>query len=691
MSTAAKNFKRYTVTAALPYANGPLHLGHLAGAYMPSDIYVRYLRACGKDVVFICGSDEHGAAISIKAIKEGITPREVVDKYHAQLQSDFQAMNIGFDIYSRTSSPIHHETAQEFFLKFYNEDLLIEKTSAQLFDGEAGMFLADRYVTGTCPKCGNENAYGDQCEKCGSALSPTELINPRSTITGSIPVMKETRHWFLPLDQYQERLEKYILEDHAYWKSNVYGQCKSWLNDQLQPRAITRDLEWGVKVPVKDGEGKVLYVWFDAPIGYISATREWAQKKGQPELWKKYWEKDEETALIHFIGKDNIVFHCIIFPAILMGHGAYNLPENVPANEFLNLEGEKLSTSRGHAVWVGEYAKDFPGKADVLRYVLTATMPENKDSDFTWKDFQNRNNKELLDLGNYVRRPMVLAHKYYGGIVPEVTLSQDLIDVLDFARERFAAIGASIGQFRFKEALGEAMAITTIGNKLLADTEPWKLVKTDPEQVKAIIYTSLQICGLLGVAFSPFIPESAAKINNMLNIDPTGWNEAANATFVPSGHKLNEPILLFERIEDAEIEAQLQKLNRALNEKTDPEVEEENHFPAPQKDETTFDDFQKMDIRIGTILTAERVPKSDKLLMMSVDTGLDVRTIVSGVAEHFQPEQLIGKQATVLVNLAPRKIRGVISQGMLLFAEDDNGKLHLLNPETKTDNGSSVN
>lgn len=684
MNKPEKAFKRYTVTSALPYANGPLHLGHIAGAYLPADIYVRFLRSRGKEVLYICGTDEHGVAITIRAKQEGLTPKEVVDKYHVMMRDDFQALNINFDNFSRTSKAIHHETAQEFFLKFHKENKFVEQVTEQLYDPEAKMFLADRYVTGTCPKCGYEEAYGDQCENCGSSLSATDLINPKSKITGSEPVLKSTRHWFLPLDQYQERLEQYILEDHKYWKNNVYGQCKSWLQDGLAPRAITRDLEWGVAVPVPEGEGKVLYVWFDAPIGYISATREWAQQKG--EDWEKWW-KDPETALIHFIGKDNIVFHCIIFPAILMGEGSYILPENVPANEFLNLEGKKLSTSRNYAVWVHEFVKDFPEEVDAMRYVLTSTMPETKDNNFTWEDFQDRINNELNDtLGNFIHRVGVLSKKYYDSVVPEPNEQTEVERTLwDEIKESVGKVTLSLENYRFKEALNEAMSIARAGNTYLADTEPWKLYKAgEQERVKTIMHAATQIVALLGIVLEPFIPGKAAEIMNLLQIAPLKWSDIVTKELVPPGTKLGTSKPLFRKIEDSEIETQMKKLEEAQKVTEVKELD-------PQKEMITFEEFQAMDIRVGTILEAEKVKKSDALLKLKVDIGLETRTIVSGIAKHFSPEDLPGKQATVLINIKPRKIRGVESQGMLLFAEDLQGVLHLVNPEDNVEPGASIN
>ncbi len=682
--------KRFTVTSALPYANGGLHLGHIAGAYLPADIYVRYLRSRGKDVLFVCGTDEHGAAISIQARKEGVSPKALVDKYYDVIREGFEAMNIRFDVFSRTSHPIHHQTAQEFFLQFHEKGLLEERSTKQLYDEKAEMFLADRFVKGTCPKCGNDSAYGDQCEKCGSSLNATDLINPVSTVSGSKPVLKETKHWFLPLNQYQERLEEFILRGHPEWKSNVYGQCKSWLKEGLQPRAITRDIDWGIPVPLPGAEGKVLYVWFDAPIGYISATKDWAEqqkKKGIAADWEQYWKKDPETALVHFIGKDNIVFHCIIFPAILMGQGEYNLPDDVPANEFLNLEGEKLSTSRNHAVWVNEFAKDFPGKSDVLRYVLAATMPENKDNDFSWKDFQSRNANELLaNLGNFVRRVEVMTQKNFGAKVPVGTFNDVQVALLAEARKLLDSAGKNIEKFRFRDALGECMEIVRIGNRHLAETEPWKIVNDDPDAVKAIVRFSLELTAIAAVAFAPFLPETSTKLGGMLSINPTDWDAALRGELLKPGWKVGEAGHLFTRIEDDAIEAQLAKLKAAK-----PEVPIVNTTKSiPVKELISFEDFQKMDIRVGTILSAEKMPKADKLLKLEIDTGVEKRTVVSGVAEFYDPQYLVGKQATILLNLAPRLIKGVESQGMLLFAEDSSGKLNFVGPHEAVENGSLI-
>lgn len=684
MNTHGKAYKRYTITSALPYANGPAHIGHFAGAYLPADIYARYLRSRGEDVLYICGSDEHGTAINIQAQDEGTTPQAIVDKYHAILRDTFKAFNISFDVYSRTSKPIHHETAQAFFKKFYDEGKFIKRSSEQLYDPEKQMFLADRFVVGTCPKCGNENAYGNQCERCGSDLSPTELLNPRSRVSGSKPVMKETEHWFLPLNDYQETLEKYILEDHKDWKTNVSGQCRSWLQDGLQPRAITRDMDWGVRVPVEEGAGKVLYVWFDAPIGYISASREWAEANGKD--WEPYW-KDEDSCLVHFIGKDNIVFHCIIFPAILLGHGGYILPENVPANEFLNLEGEKISTSKGWAVWMHEYLADFPEQTDVMRYVLTATMPETKDADFSWGEFKTRNDKELVDtFANFVNRVKVLSQRNFGAVPARGAFSerdQQLIDEVAAIVER---CGTAISNYRFKDALNEMMNIARAGDAYLADTSPWHLVKTDKEAAGHVLNLGLNIAATLGAVCEPFLPETSAKIFNMLQREPLRWSDLGSFDYLEAGGALENIPHLFSRIPDEAITQQVEKLERRKA-----ELATAAASVTPIKEMTTFDDFQKMDIRVGTIVAAEKVKKSKKLLKLEIDTGLDRRTILSGVAEHFSPESLVGKQCTFLANLPPRKMMGIDSNGMVLFAEDKAGKLHLLNPEGTIDDGAMVN
>ena len=678
----AKKFKRYLVTSALPYANGPVHIGHLAGVYIPSDIYTRYLRLKGCDVISVCGSDEHGVPITIKARKEGVSPQQIVDRYHELIKRSFEGLGMSFDIYSRTSSPVHAATASAFFRKLYDEGKFIEKSSMQYYDTEAQTFLADRYIVGTCPRCGYERAYGDQCEKCGSTLSPDELVNPHSAVSGSVPEKRETKHWYLPLDQYEGFLRKWILEGHKEWKTNVYGQCKSWLDGGLQPRAVSRDLDWGIPVPVEGAEGKVLYVWFDAPIGYISATKELT-----PD-WEKYW-KSEDTKMVHFIGKDNIVFHCIVFPSMLKAHGGYILPENVPANEFLNLEGEKISTSRNWAVWLHEYLEEFPGKEDVLRYVLCANAPETKDNDFTWKDFQARNNNELVAvLGNFVNRALVLTQKYFDGVVPACG------ELTDYDRATIAEVGAvkasleaNIENYRFREALKDAMNVSRIGNKYLADTEPWKVIKSDPERVKTILNIALQITANTAVAIEPFMPFSAAKILRMLATEKFSWERLGAMDLVEAGHRIGKPELLFEKIEDDVIQRQLDKL--AATKAANMAAEAAQHVEA-QKDTIQFDDFQKMDIRVSTILAAEKVAKTRKLLRLTVDTGIDQRVIVSGIAEHFTPEELVGKQVLVLVNLAPRDLKGITSSGMILMAEDASGKLRLLQPSEATNNGAIV-
>lgn len=678
----AKEFKRYLITSALPYANGPVHIGHLAGVYIPSDIYTRYLRLRGRDVISVCGSDEHGVPITIKARKEGVSPQVIVDRYHTLIKESFRRLGISFDIYSRTSSPTHYKTASEFFRKLYDEGKFIERTSMQYYDEEAQTFLADRYIVGTCPRCGNERAYGDQCEQCGSTLSPDELINPHSAVSGSIPVKRETKHWYLPLDKYEDFLRKWILEGHKEWKSNVYGQCKSWLDLGLQPRAVSRDLDWGIPVPVEGAEGKVLYVWFDAPIGYISATKDLT-----PD-WEKYW-KSEDTRLVHFIGKDNIVFHCIVFPSMLKAHGGYILPDNVPANEFLNLEGDKISTSRNWAVWLHEYLDDFPGKEDVLRYVLCANAPETKDNDFTWRDFQARNNNELVAiLGNFVNRALVLTKKYYGGRVPACGEMNDYdrATVAELQGIR-SELESSIENFRFREALRNAMNFARIGNKYLADTEPWKVVKTDPERVNTILNIALQITANVAVAIEPFMPFSSEKILKMLAIDRPSWDALGSMSVIPAGHEIGEPELLFEKIEDEAIERQLAKLEAS---KVANAAAEAAQHVAEQKAEVSFDDFDKMDIRISTIIAAEKVAKTKKLLKLTVDTGIDRRTIVSGIAEYFKPEELVGRQVPVLVNLAPRELKGIRSEGMILMAEDALRGLVMMQTDGKVTNGSQV-
>ena len=685
--------KRYTITAALPYTNGPIHIGHLAGVYVPADIFARYQRLKNNDVAFICGSDEHGVAISIKAKKEGTTPQAIIDKYHAIIKQSFADFGISFDNYSRTSAPIHHQTASDFFKKLYEQGDFIEEISEQLYDEEAHQFLADRFVIGTCPKCGNPEAYGDQCERCGSSLNATDLIDPKSSITGSKPTLKATKHWFLPLNRYQEFLEKWILEGHkSDWKPNVYGQVKSWLDDELKPRAVTRDLDWGIPVPVEGAEGKVLYVWFDAPIGYISSTKEWAEREGKD--WRPYWQ-DKNTELVHFIGKDNIVFHCIIFPAMLKAEGSYILPTNVPANEFLNLEGNKLSTSKNWAVWLHEYLQDFPNQQDVLRYALTANAPETKDNDFTWKDFQARNNNELVAIfGNFINRVAVLTQKYYEGVIPAAGEFNNIdTETLRQITELTEKIEQSLERYRFREAQQELMNMARLGNKYLADEEPWKLIKTDPERVKTVMYVALQIATALAVASEPFLPFTSEKLKRMLQLGAITWeNLKTNATeLLKAGHRIGTAELLFEKIEDAAIEKQLQRLeNTKLANKQEAQANTEVTV-APQKELISYDDFAKMDIRIGTILEAEKMPKADKLLILKVDTGIDQRTIVSGIAQSFAPEEIIGKKVTVLVNLAPRKLRGVESQGMILMVENSEGKYTFINPDAEgIANGTEV-
>jgi len=679
--------KRYTVTAALPYTNGPIHIGHLAGVYVPADIYVRYLRSQNKDVAFICGSDEHGVAISIRAKKEGVSPKEIIDKYDAMIRTSFDQLGISFDNYSRTSAEIHHKTAAEFFKNMHVNGKFIEETTEQLFDEEAQQFLADRFVTGTCPKCDHPEAYGDQCEQCGSSLSATELINPKSTLSGSVPQLKATKHWFLPLDQYEDFIREWILEGHKNdWKPNVYGQVKSWVDDGLKPRAVTRDLDWGIPVPVAGGEGKVLYVWFDAPIGYISSTKEWAAREGKD--WEPYW-KDKDTELVHFIGKDNIVFHCIIFPAILKASKEYILPKNVPANEFLNLEGNKISTSKNWAVWLHEYLEEFPGQEDVLRYVLTANAPETKDNDFTWKDFQTRNNSELVAIfGNFINRAVVLTHKYYSGQVPQSgqLLSQDQA-VLDELKCFPSRVGKSIEKYRFREASQEMLNLARLGNKYLADEEPWKRIKDQPERVPTIMHVALQIAAALSSICEPFLPHSAQKLRGILNIDsPLTWETIANeSTLLKAQHIIGEQALLFSKIEDDVIAKQLEKLAKKKEENEQQEVE----LP-PIKETITFDDFSKLDLRVGTITAAEKVKKAKKLLQLQVELGNETRTIVSGIAESFSPEKVVGQQVTVLTNLAPRTIRGVESQGMLLMSENTEGKMVFISPDKGGENGFPI-
>ena len=677
-----KKFKRTTVTSALPYANGPVHIGHLAGVYVPADIYVRYLRLKKEDVIFIGGSDEHGVPITIRAKKEGVTPQDVVDRYHTLIRDSFKEFGISFDVYGRTSSEIHHKTASEFFRKLYDKGEFIEKTSEQYYDEEAKTFLADRYITGECPRCHAEGAYGDQCEKCGSTLSPTELINPKSAISGSQPVMKETKHWYLPLDKHEGWLRKWILEDHKEWRPNVYGQCKSWLDMGLQPRAVSRDLDWGIPVPVEGAEGKVLYVWFDAPIGYISNTKELL-----PDSWEKWW-KDPETRLVHFIGKDNIVFHCIVFPAMLKAEGSYILPDNVPSNEFLNLEGDKISTSRNWAVWLHEYLKDFPGKQDVLRYVLTANAPETKDNDFTWKDFQARNNNELVAVyGNFVNRALVLTGKYFDGKVPAAG------ELTDYDREtlkEFADVKAEVEKlldvFKFRDAQKEAMNLARIGNKYLADTEPWKLAKTDMDRVATILNIALQLVANLAIAFEPFLPFSSAKLRTMLNMDSFEWESLGRTDLLATGHQLGKAELLFEKIEDSAVEAQVQKL---LDTKKANEIKA--YKPAAIKENVTFDDFCKMDIRVATVLECTKVPKADKLLQFKLDDGMGGRTILSGIAQSYpNPEELVGMQVLYVANFPTRRLKGIDSEGMILSAEDADGRLVLVQPSRPVTNGVNV-
>ncbi len=684
-----QNPKRYTVTAALPYTNGPIHIGHLAGVYVPSDIYARYLRLRGKDVAFICGSDEHGVAISMKAKKEGISPQEVIDKYDGMIRKSFADFGISFDNYSRTSSQIHHDTASAFFKKLYDAGQFIEEVTEQLYDAKANQFLADRFVIGTCPKCGNPEAYGDQCENCGSTLNATDLGNPKSAITGDTPILKETKHWFLPLDQYNDFLKKWILTDHAKdWKTNVLGQVKSWLDDGLRPRAVTRDLDWGIPVPVPGADGKVLYVWFDAPIGYISSTKEWAAREGKD--WEPYW-KSADTKLVHFIGKDNIVFHCVIFPAMLKAEGSFILPDNVPANEFLNLEGNKLSTSKNWAVWLHEYLEDFPGQQDVLRYALTSNAPETKDNDFTWKDFQARNNNELVAVfGNFINRVVVLTHKYYNGIIP-IPGDLQAVDeqVLSELKAYPAVIASSIERYRFREALVELMNVARVGNKYLADEEPWKMMKDNPDRVKTQMYIALQVAAALSVLSEPFLPFTAMKLNRILNLnaDALSWdNVSEQSDLIPAGHQIAQGELLFAKIEDDQIQKQIDKL-----EATKSANMAENKMVEPQKETITFEDFAKIDLRVGTIIEAEKMPKANKLLILKIDTGIDVRTIVSGIAESFSPEEVIGKRVTVLTNLAPRNLRGTESAGMILMTTNPDGNLVFVNPDAEVPNGETIN
>ena len=676
-----KKFKRTLVTTALPYANGPVHIGHLAGVYVPADIYVRYLRLKGDDVLFIGGSDEHGVPITIKAKAEGVTPQDIVDRYHNIIKDSFAELGISFDVYGRTTSDTHRRTASDFFRRLYEKGEFIEKTSEQIYDEEAGQFLADRYVIGTCPHCGNERAYGDQCEACGTSLNATDLINPKSAITGNAPVMRETSHWYLPLDKWEPRLRQWILEEHKEWKPNVYGQCKSWLDLGLQPRAVSRDLDWGIPVPVEGAEGKVLYVWFDAPIGYVSNTIDCVG-----DDWTRWW-KDPETRMLHFIGKDNIVFHCIVFPAMLMADGTYNLPDNVPANEFLNLEDDKISTSRNWAVWLHEYLRELPGKQDTLRYVLTANAPETKDNNFTWKDFQTRNNSELVAiLGNFINRAVVLMGKYYGGEVPEAgELTEFDRQTTEEVRRAAEAVGLNLDNFKFREALREAMNVARAGNKYLADSEPWKLVKTDPERVKTILNVAIQICANLAVIFEPFLPFMAGKLCRMLGIDRLDWGMAGRFDLIAAGTKLGEPELLFEKIEDSTVEAQVQKLLDA---------KEKNRLaawkPEPVKETVDFPTYEKLDIRVGKVVECEKVPKADKLLRFLIDDGMDKRTIVSGIAKFYKPEELVGKEVCFIANFAPRKLKGVVSEGMILSAQDSDGRLVVIGPQGEVAPGSSV-
>lgn len=728
-----KEYKRNLVTCALPYANGPVHIGHLAGVYVPADIYVRYLRMKGEDVLFVCGSDEHGVPITIKAKKEGVTPQDIVDRYHALIKSSFAGLGINFDIYSRTSSQVHAQMASDFFRKLYEDGKFIVKESEQYYDEQAKTFLADRYITGTCPRCGSEGAYGDQCEKCGATLSPDELINPKSALSGSALVKKATKHWYLPLDQYEKWLGEWILDGHKEWKTNVYGQCKSWIDGGLQPRAVSRDLDWGVPVPVEGAEGKVLYVWFDAPIGYISNTKELL-----PQTWEKWW-KSQDTKLVHFIGKDNIVFHCIVFPSMLKAHGGYILPDNVPANEFLNLEGDKISTSRGWAVWLNEYLQELPGKEDVLRYVLCANAPETKDNDFSWKDFQTRNNSELVAIfGNFVNRAIVLTHKYFGGRVP-ADLKPEAIDAETLAQipQIVSEIEENISSYKFREALKAAMNLARLGNKYLTDTEPWKVAKNDLDRTASILNVSLQICAALGIVFEPFLPFSAEKLRRMLNVGviagtdhrageegscgvnifksgecaalhtigsvdapesfeglSLSWNDLFSARILPAGHEIGQAQLLFEKIEDEMIAPQIERLEAIRKAREEAEAAAAAAEAAakvePQKAECSFEDFEKMDIRTATVLEAERVPKTDKLLKLTIDTGIDTRTIVSGIAEYYSPEEMVGKQICILANLAPRKIRGIESKGMILMARQGDGKMRFVTPAETLNNGAQI-
>ena len=688
MEETKQDFKRTLITSALPYANGPVHIGHFAGVYLPADIYARYLRLCGRDVLFVGGSDEHGVPITLRAKKEGVTPQDIVDRYHALIKDTFERFGVSFDIYSRTSSEVHHRMASDFFRTLYDKGVFIEKESEQYYDEEAGQFLADRYITGTCPHCGNEHAYGDQCERCGTSLSPTELINPRSAISGSAPVMRRTKHWYLPLDQYEPFLRQWILEEHKEWKPNVYGQCKSWLDMGLQPRAVSRDLDWGIPVPVEGAEGKVLYVWFDAPIGYISNTKELCD--AQPERygsWETWW-KDPETRMLHFIGKDNIVFHCIVFPTMLRAEGSFILPDNVPANEFLNLEGDKISTSQNRAVWLNEYLDDLPGKQDVLRYVLTANAPETKDNDFTWKDFQARNNNELVAIfGNFVNRALVLTGKYFDGVVPECGEMDDYdrATLAEFESVK-AELVRLLDTFHFRDAQREAMNLARIGNKYLADTEPWKRFATDPARVQTILHVALQITANLSIAFDPFLPFTTEKLRHMLAIDaPFAWDRLGDFRLLTAGHKLGKAELLFEKIDDEVIERQVQKL---LDAKHANEVAE--HRAAPIREAVAFDDFTRLDIRVGRVTECTKVPKADKLLQFKIDDGLGGRTIVSGIAKHYAPEELVGRQVCFVANLEPRRIKGITSEGMILSAEGADGRLAVISPEKEVEPGSAV-
>ena len=688
MEETKQDFKRTLITSALPYANGPVHIGHFAGVYLPADIYARYLRLCGRDVLFVGGSDEHGVPITLRAKKEGVTPQDIVDRYHALIKDTFERFGVSFDIYSRTSSEVHHRMASDFFRTLYDKGVFLEKESDQYYDEEAGQFLADRYITGTCPHCGNEHAYGDQCERCGTSLSPTELINPRSAISGSAPVMRRTKHWYLPLDQYEPFLRQWILEEHKEWKPNVYGQCKSWLDMGLQPRAVSRDLDWGIPVPVEGAEGKVLYVWFDAPIGYISNTKELCD--AQPERygsWETWW-KDPETRMVHFIGKDNIVFHCIVFPTMLRAEGSFILPDNVPANEFLNLEGDKISTSQNRAVWLNEYLDDLPGKQDVLRYVLTANAPETKDNDFTWKDFQARNNNELVAIfGNFVNRALVLTGKYFDGVVPECG---EMDDYDRATLHEFESVKAELVRlldtFHFRDAQREAMNLARIGNKYLADTEPWKRFASDPARVQTILHVALQITANLSIAFDPFLPFTTEKLRHMLAIDaPFAWDRLGDFSLLPAGHKLGKAELLFEKIDDEVIERQVQKL---LDAKHANEVAE--YHAAPIREAVAFDDFTRLDIRVGRVTECTKVPKADKLLQFKIDDGLGGRTIVSGIAKHYAPEELVGRQVCFVANLEPRRIKGITSEGMILSAEGADGRLAVISPEKEVEPGSAV-